>query len=347
MFHPRPFKVSDLRTLRRKANGSDVVWLHALLNKHLGLPDDQLPIVGTGADDYGPRTEAKVQRFQKLNRIDIGTRYYMDGVVGQHTWEALHPLKVVTFNLTCFPVYSGKLKMRFGKPNLNLPPGFAPDPRPQSYESDVALPDLPDLDWPPSPDRYRPPPEPKLHFDSGQLQIGKTSTILLKRGPASLTQAERGVTEATSLSLAAVFLKQSEKFHIEHQLGPVANSSIISGRGADATYLRLTDVGIGYTLNFANLPGSGKYFNWSAQLQLQVMKSLTDRTGAAAQGSGWVFGNVSLDKDKKGRDILQLTMGSGIFGEGDAPDNSNSHTWTRKVGAAAFLGVTGIIPWPP
>jgi hypothetical protein len=76
------------------------------------------------------------------------------------------------------------------------------------------------------------------------------------------------------------------------------------------------------------------------------MKSLTDRTGAAAQGSGWVFGNISLDKDKGGQDFLQLTMGGGIFGEVDAPDDSNSHTWRRKVGAAAFLGVTGIIPTP-
>jgi hypothetical protein len=85
--------VQNLKTLRRgptKGREDDVVFLHMLLNSHLGPPDDQLPVQGSGAIDFGPRTEAKVKKFQQVNKIDIDNKpYFMDGVVGKHTWAAL------------------------------------------------------------------------------------------------------------------------------------------------------------------------------------------------------------------------------------------------------------------
>jgi peptidoglycan hydrolase-like protein with peptidoglycan-binding domain len=84
--------VQNLKTLRRgptKGREDDVVFLHMLLNYHLGPPHDQLPVQGSGATDFGPRTEAKVKKFQQINKIDINTPYFMDGVVGKHTWAAL------------------------------------------------------------------------------------------------------------------------------------------------------------------------------------------------------------------------------------------------------------------
>ena len=76
--------VQYLKTLRRgqtKGLEDEVVFLHKLLNYHLGPPDDQLPMVGPNASAFGPRTEAKVKKFQKINKIDFGTKDFMDGRV--------------------------------------------------------------------------------------------------------------------------------------------------------------------------------------------------------------------------------------------------------------------------
>ena len=121
---PGPFLASQLRTLQRNAKGKDVRWLHALLNAQLGPPDDQLPTDGPGALDFGPRTEAKVKRFQEIRKIDVGTKYYKDGVVGKHTWAALHELSEVKANVLFVP--QQKLKMPdppvWPKPGTSLPP---------------------------------------------------------------------------------------------------------------------------------------------------------------------------------------------------------------------------------
>ena len=49
---------------------------------HLGPPDDQLQVVeGAGSvDEFGPRTEEKVKRFQEINKIDANTKYFKDGI---------------------------------------------------------------------------------------------------------------------------------------------------------------------------------------------------------------------------------------------------------------------------
>src|SRR5438270_139612 len=78
-----------MRKLQRGVKGEDVRLLHAVLNWHLPPPSDQLPTSGGGAYDFGPRTEAKVKEFQKINKIDIGTKDYMDGIVGPHTQRVL------------------------------------------------------------------------------------------------------------------------------------------------------------------------------------------------------------------------------------------------------------------
>jgi hypothetical protein len=103
MSPPLPFKVPELRTLKRPMKGKDVRWLHVLLNYHLPAPYSNLPIEGPGSEDFGPRTEANVKKFQEINRIDIGTKYYKDGVVGPHTWEALHPITEVKSLIDILP----------------------------------------------------------------------------------------------------------------------------------------------------------------------------------------------------------------------------------------------------
>lgn len=175
--------------------GPDVLLLHALLNYHLGPPDDQLPVEGTGAEDFGPRTEAKVKRFQEVNRIDFGTRYFKDGVVGQHTWKVLNETQQVTLNV-------------FAAPTLKLnPPTF---------------PNLPGKFPPQSPSAL---PAPKLTLDNIQIQAGEQGTFPLTGG---------GVTASHSLQVVAVLLKKKDKdnFHPEIQVGPTILSN--RGPGADS-----------------------------------------------------------------------------------------------------------------
>ena len=87
------------RTLRMPMRGPEVTFLHALLNYHLPPPDDQLPLTGPGAADFAPRTEAKVKKFQQINKIDFGTKDFMYGVVGPHTWPELTKTQQITVTI--------------------------------------------------------------------------------------------------------------------------------------------------------------------------------------------------------------------------------------------------------
>jgi hypothetical protein len=152
--------VQNLKTLRRgstKGREDDVVFLHMLLNYHLGPPDDQLPVQGSGATDFGPRTEAKVKKFQQVNKIDISTKYFMDGVVGPHTWAALtEPMLMKAFV--------------FAVPRLQLTP---PSP-----------PILPNF-------LKKPPviPVPKLTLPPITVQSGEQFTIPFDRRPVTTAHA--------------------------------------------------------------------------------------------------------------------------------------------------------------
>src|SRR5947207_1680932 len=79
------------RTLDRwSPPGDDIRALHIRLNQLLPKTMDQLPESGDGANNFGPRTEAKVKAFQKKYKIDLGTKDYMDGRVGPHTYHYLN-----------------------------------------------------------------------------------------------------------------------------------------------------------------------------------------------------------------------------------------------------------------
>lgn len=115
--------VQNLKTLRRGPNKDledEVVFLHRLLNHHLGPPADQLPMVGSEAPAFGPRTEAKVKKFQEVNRIDIGTKDFKDGVVGRHTWKVLTEPYMMTGVVLAAPQL--RLNPPTFPPNLQIPP---------------------------------------------------------------------------------------------------------------------------------------------------------------------------------------------------------------------------------
>jgi len=252
----RPIDIATARTLRRSMKGADVLLLHALLNHHLGPPDDQLPVDGAGAEDFGPRTEEKVKRFQEINRIDINTRYFKDGVVGQHTWKVLNETQQVTVRV-------------IATPNLNLtPPKF---------------PDIPGNVPPQSPGTL---PAPSLTLDNIQIQAGEQGTFPLTGG---------GVTVSHALQVVAVVLKKKDKdnFHPEIQVGPTI--LLNRGPGSDGPGGSKVDFGLLGILNLANMPGSAGRFNWSVQSQLALIKSLSNR-GGSGQVSIFGVANLNLDK---------------------------------------------------
>jgi hypothetical protein len=115
--------VQHLKTLRRGPNKGledEVVFLHKLLNYHLGPPDDQLPMVGPEASAFGPRTETKVKKFQEVNKIDIGNKKdFKDGVVGPHTWKVLTEPFMMTGIILAAPQL--KLNPPTFPPNLQIP----------------------------------------------------------------------------------------------------------------------------------------------------------------------------------------------------------------------------------
>jgi len=236
----RPIDIATARTLRRPTKGADVLLLHALLNYHLGPPDDQLPVEGAGADEFGPRTEEKVKRFQEINKIDANTKYFKDGVVGQHTWKALNETVQLTVNVLAAP----ELKLK--PPTFPSFPGMFPPPSPKAI------------------------PAPKLTLDNIQVQAGEQGMFPLTGG---------GVTVSHVLQVVAVLLKKKDKdiFHPEFQFGPTILSN--RGPGVGPTGSK-TDFGLLGILNLANMPGSVGRFNWSVQSQLALIKSLSNRGGS-------------------------------------------------------------------
>ncbi|GEM_PF-1443289 len=303
----RPFKTSELRKLKLGMHGDDVAWLHIILNYHLGPPDDQLPITGPEAGAFGPRTLAKVKRFQQVNHIDQGTPYFMDGVVGPHTWAKLNDVGFFTLIVSLFP----KLKL--------TPPVF---PQPSNGPSAPRI--IPQLTLPSVTDVT-----PSWHWDNIQVQAGDQVTAAFG-DIASLVH---------QIQIVGVYLKKSDGFHTEVQLGPqvTTNAGFIDNVE--------TDIGIVAALNLANMPLSGSVFTWSILTQAAVMKSLTSRGG-----SGNLSANLQVNIDLfkavgfQSRWALQATGSLGLFGELDAPASADDKNWSAKAGGLGFLGLTVVTP---
>jgi len=297
----KPIDETKLPVLRLGNKHADEnLFLHCLLNHHLH-DGDQLPVSGSGANDFGPRTLAKVKRFQEVNKIDIGEPDFKDGVVGPHTWDKL--LEKQTCTVTA----------------LAMPPPVPPIP-----------PILPPVIMPPLTfpqfQRLPPPiPVPKLEI-SGQFQIGEQGQF-----PTS-----GKATAAHSIQVVAVFLNKNDKdsFHIEGQVGP----SIALNRG-DPNGSK-TDLGINVVLNLANLPGSGKRFTWSVPMQLQLIKSLNSRRPPAGQVSAAVQASLNVIKIGD-LDAVQVTTSLGGFLQMEPPSDFNEETWKVSGGLVTFFGFSG------
>ncbi|MEP6848483.1 MAG: peptidoglycan-binding domain-containing protein [Acidobacteriota bacterium] len=177
-----------MRTLKVGMNGEDVRLLHAVLNWHLPPPSDQLPTSGSGSLDFGSRTLAKVKEFQKLNRIDIGTRDFMDGIVGRDTLAVLQA--------------GAKIDFRASFDDLSqIHPNHLPDPFPSL--------NLPPLVPPPAPQRPPLIPVPKLRLDNVQIQAGASHTI----------NATRSNSDAVFFQASYVILWKNQGPHTEIGFG--------------------------------------------------------------------------------------------------------------------------------
>lgn len=282
----------------------EIAFLHALLNHHLGPPDDQLPTEGKpGGRNFGPRTKAKVQKFQDVNKIDFGTKFFKDGVVGPHTWEKLLEKQQVTITVIGTPQKP---------PTLPGPPSL-PAPSPPRFP--VPTPPLI--------------PVPKLTLNF-QAQAGETVTV----------PTQGGAIFSQTVQLVAVLLNKNDKnvAHLEGQLGPQLNF-FNTGPGVDPNSSK-TDLGFTGSLVGNNLVGSGDSFTWSAAAQAALNKSLNTRS-ASAQGQVFAQANLSLKKNSNGDDVLQVTGQAGLFLSAEAPNDNNGNKWNITGGAVLFFGVTG------
>ena len=298
----KPIDESKLPTLvQGNTHRDENLFLHSLLNYHLST-GDQLPVSGTGAFDFGPRTLAKVKLFQEANKIDINTKDFKDGIVGQHTWKKLLEKQLVTVSAIATP-----------PPMPPLPPILPP----------LLLPPLTFVR--PNPVFILPPPA-KLQLNL-QFQAGE-------QGQFPTTGK---ATAAHSLQISGVILNQNDKdrFHPEGQIGP----GISLNRGGNPGDSK-TDLSINVALNLANMPGSAGPFTWSIQTQAALIKSLNQGRPPAVQGS--VVAAASLTLVKLGdKDFIQVTGQVGGYLQAEPPSDFNENRWNVTGGAVSFFGLTG------
>jgi len=122
------------RTLDKTSTpGEDIRLLHVRLNQLLPRTMDQLPESGDGAQNFGPRTEAKVKAFQEKFKIDYGKSDYMDGRVGPHTYHYLNMCVDVNMHVLRMP----ELVLPIWPPPpkrpswlIPIPGGMSPPPAP-------------------------------------------------------------------------------------------------------------------------------------------------------------------------------------------------------------------------
>jgi len=304
------FEGKKLRTLRRHMHGEDVGLLHGFLNYHLEKPDDQLPTLRQpGALDFGPRTEAKVKRFQKVNKIDFGTKDYMDGVVGDHTWKILTQRNRVVFKAESRPPSAQSPP----RPTIQLPP------RPATQEKDTD-------ENPPFP-RFPVEGPSKFQLRRIDLQLGgtwsSTSTKNLSWG----------------LQIFTTFLKKADGFHLEHGTGLLASGNYDPRRGKGWDDSK-ADVGVGWSVKWANIPPSTETVNWSINTMTWLMKSVTDRNAATI---GLPLPGVEVDYSlykNKSVELILMASGGPLLNV-ELPSQFNNHECRLKAGGNAFFGLTG------
>jgi len=304
--------------LRRHMRGAEVCLLHILLNAHLPTPDDQLPIFWEpGGYDFGPRTEAKVKRFQKINKIDFGTDKYMDGVVGKHTWKFLaENLCKIDATLSGHP----KAKKK-------------PETRPESAPTQVS-------------DKEPIPEIPRSSYEGPY----KFSRIDFQFGPNWVSPAV-GNYQSWQFLLSGTFLRKADGFHVEHGVGVLSQINKQIGKGWDDSKV---DLGLAWSVKWANMPTPAwpwfkKWFNrvsWSIGTQTTVMKTL-DNTPATTIGLPLpgLEVDVRLLKHRIGKTEIEwdLMASGGPFLNVEIPRNlrSNNYEVRLSLGATGFLGLTG------
>lgn len=302
-----PYVASKLRQLQKGSRGEEVRLLHALLNQWLGPPEDQLPKEGVGALDFGPRTEAKVKTFQKKYKIDAGKPHFPDGIVGPHTWAALHHFTSVEANLYFWTL-----------PTLTLPslPSFLP--------KCLTLPSTPSLGLDLSP-LVTPVTRP-----SGQLQIqaGGSGSLPLFHSAAE-DPPKPGLYYQAQVSW---LLLGDPEIDAQQQLqvGVVGTKDMLHNGN--------WSLGVFGTWQSPTVkPLKRDELTLNAQFQETLYKNLDKRGGSSVTQA-----NLSLNWaliSKGGRPVLQASGQFGPYVEIDSPSDTNSRV-VVSAGLSAFLGLT-------
>jgi peptidoglycan hydrolase-like protein with peptidoglycan-binding domain len=290
-----------MRTLKRGMKGEDVRLLHAVLNWHLPPSSDQLPTSGDGAFDFGPRTENKVREFQKLNRIDIGTKDFMDGIVGPHTAAVLQSGAKIVVRAA---LDTTELPPVIPRPGILPPPGVLPLPKPLPPPSIIP---------PPAP-QPRIIPVPKLHLDNVQIQAGgshtfnstrsDTDTVFFQASYVILWKSQGPHTEI-SLGLTNLFSVGATKDGDDIQIfGQITRAQIpIFGRLTASFFAQIAGQSLLPLKPFRPVVGIGA----GAQIQWEFIK---DTLSIGAQGMPFLNVVNERNPDRPGQDRIRFMTGA-------------------------------------
>jgi hypothetical protein len=296
-------RIRNLRTLSRYMTGPDVRWLHALLNWHLPRSFGSLPIYGSGSDAFGPLTEGSVKKFQEIKGIDRKDRArYKDGIVGLHTWRALHELYLGTLLIEVTPPpTSSRMHMQ----STNIP--SQSDPAPSTQQNS---------DFPSAITPMKLEPDGML-----SVQLGETRTIPFTRKTIPGQQVQIGIllsgrTDGKSSQTTAGFVGSINVFDDD------ANSTSQGGVYAQWQSADIFNINDTFKLNF------------------QIIEAILGASsgGTFSQTTGQFVLGATVAKNKNGDDTVVISASAGRFLEIHPPHGWTKREWDAKsdvqVGAA-------------
>jgi peptidoglycan hydrolase-like protein with peptidoglycan-binding domain len=271
-----------MQFLRAGSQGPDVERVQQALNRRMLPPNNRFtspPLAALVEDGrYGPKTQAMVREFQRLNQITV------DGIVGPDTSYLLFPYIQFTAGLAG----QGRIRGRLGQSDLVLPP--RPPLRPPTFAVKRR-----NLTAAPSTAGDADPPEAEgLKFD---LEVG----IGIKREftPWFVLKPQNppeGAVSSSTLSVGATVLRL-KGFEFG---GELEFSKTLEGKGDTWTWEASVQ---GQYTEFKTADGVASF---SPIAELSVKRGLVLGAGIGGEAS------VAIIKDR-----LELTVGGKVSGEWD------------------------------
>jgi hypothetical protein len=271
-----------MQVLRLGSHGDDVERVQEALNRRMLPPNNTFtspPMQALVVDGrYGPKTQAMVREFQRLNQISV------DGVVGQDTSYLLFPF--IQFNAAM--VGQGRIRGRAGQSDLVLPP--RPPLRTPTFgvrrSNLTAAPNAVGDEDPPEPEGV------KIDLEVGAgIKREFTPWFVLKP-----QDPPEGAVSSATLSVGATVLRvKGLEFGGEFEF-----SKKLEGRGDSWTWEAAVQG------QYTDIKTPDGVASFTPIAELSVKRGLVLGAGLGGEAS------VAIRKD-----VLELTVGAKVSGEWD------------------------------